>query len=304
MSTVLKKEISLVAFMTIVSAALFWFLTSPIVPLYHPAVLIILLFVVAAWLACLAVTLAFTSGINSTVTMITLTLLLIIFGRANLYILGAAVIFVALLAIARFFIKRDLNSYIRYRTKQSFYAGVKNLLMATVVLAAGISAPHVAQGLATDNLILPEETVRLLIRPFEPYWQQNLPGYSSGMTVDELIDSQLQDELTGSPQQVALQKEFIQQQLSQQLGAPVGGEQDMAAIVTSVINDRLKNVAQSNPLITIILFFSLIILVSRIFLPLLAIPILSLIAIIIYLAKKAHLIKQISVSQPVDRLQL
>jgi hypothetical protein len=289
MDAAVKKEISIDIFVVLFTALLFWLLVSTNILVDNLALQLLLIFALPIWISCLAIALALVSNYSAIILNILIPVILIIFGIPQVEIIVAAIIIIALLASARLFFVRELKSRIEYKTRYTFYSGTKLLIMVVIVIITGISMPHIMESLMSDEALIPESSVRLILKPYEPYIASSVPGGSFDMSINQAIADQPSAQ---TQQDVPLMERRL-----------IGSE-NISSVITSVLNDQIKSLSHNYPIITPIIIFALVVLVSRLLIPIFALFLLLLIAFFIWLSRQSKLINLISVSKPVEHLEL
>lgn len=308
MEAALKKEIGLDIFIILFTAALFWLLVSASIVINAPFVLVFILLAIPVWISCLAITLALVSNYSAILLNLLIPAILLVFGISQIAIIAAATIIAALLTAARLMFVHELHSHVEYQTRFVFYAGTKLLIMAIIIIITGISMPHITKSLMSDDALIPESTVKLLLKPYEPYIAKNIPGGSLDVSIEQTVQFQLEEQYPGNPEEVARQMEIMNEQpaeqLSDQFQQDISPQEDISSVVTSVMNNEIRSLTNKYPMITPIIIFAVIILASRIIIPFFSVFLLILISSFVWLSRKANLIKLFSVSKPVEHLEL
>lgn len=308
METAVKKEIGLDILLIIFTAALFWMLVSTSVIVNAPIVLVLIILAIPVWISFLAITLALVSNYSAMLLTVLVPFILALFGITQMEIIAAAILIMGLIGSARFMFVHELKSRVEFKTRLIFYSGTKLLIMAVIIMLTGISMPHITKSLMSDDELIPEPTVKLLLKPYEPFIAKSIPGGSLDVSINRTIELQLQEQYPGNPQEVARQMEIINNQLAKQLSdqfnQKISPQEDISSVVTSVINKEIRSLTVTYPVLTPIAIFGVIILASRIIIPFFSIFILIFIASLIWASRKINLIKLLSVSKPVEYLEL
>lgn len=308
MEAVTKKEIGIDVFLLAFSALLFWLLLSTDIIVNNPIVLMLLILAVPLWLSCLAIALTLVSNYSAALLIILIPIILVGLGMLRIEIVAAAVLITALLVSARFIFVRELKSRIEIKTHYVFYSGTKLLVLAFIIVITGISMPYITQSIMADEAVIPESTVKLLLKPYEPFIAKSMPGGSLDVSIDQVVEQQMQQQYPGNPEEAARQKDIVGKQLTEQLSnqfeQDISPSQDISSIVTSVLNKQIYSLTSKYPIMTPIAIFVLVVLVSRLVVPIISIFLLFVIASLVSLARKAKLINLLSVSKSVEYLEL
>ena len=308
MEVAVKKEIGIDIFTLSFTGLLFWSLMSTGILINNPLVLILLILVIPVWVSCLAIALAFVGNRSAVLLSLLIPVILVLFDITQIVLIAAAIIISALLASARFIFVHELKSRVEYKTRHVFYLGTKLLVMAIIIIITGISMPHITQSIMSDEAFIPESVVSWLIKPYEPYIAKTIPGGSLDVSFEQVIDDRLQQQYPGNPEAIELQKEIISGQLSKQLSNDPQQEplmsEEVSSVAASVLNNQIRSLTNNFPIITPIAIFAIVILVSRFIIPILTVSLLISIASLVWLSRKCHLVKLLSVSKPVEHLEL
>lgn len=307
MTTIVKKELGLTIFLVLLSISQFVLFTFFPPTLQQPLLLVLFLGIFLLWLCVLAINLALLSRLYSWLSLLVIVGVFTLFARAQITALVGAFIFLLLALYARQVLLRELGSRIEFHTRSVFYHGLKYLLMGAIILLLGIAMPTLTQNIMSDDEVVPESLVRLLLKPYEPYLQNLFPGSTSTSQLEDIVASQIANEPAAGnlPRE---QQQFYSQQIASQLlaslPANIASTNDIATVITEVINNRIRLYSNANPLITPVIIFALVIIISRFVVAWLAIPPLLMTTLLIYIGRKAKLFKLLTLSKPVDKLEL
>jgi len=161
--------------------------------------------------------------------------------------------------------------------------------------------PLVTQSLVSDEDLLPESTVQFLLRPYEPYLQKNIPGASLDSSLEEIMNSQLQQQTPPG------QQPMVPPEIAELLDSPSqksSASANLSTMITANVNNQIRHVSRQYPVTVPLMLFAVIILASRVIVPVLSIVPLVITALLIWLSRKANLVKLISQSLPVEHLEL
>jgi hypothetical protein len=302
------KEICIDIFVLVFTALLFWMLVSTDILVNNFFILLVTVLAVPVWIAVLAVALGMVSNKSAVLLILLVPVILVLFGFNEIAIIVAALLIAALMFAARLSIIGDHKSRKKYKTRYVFYPGTKLLVMATIILITGISMSDITKSLQSEDELIPESSVNLLLKPYEPFLVKNIPGGSLDASIGETIDIQLQEQYADNPAQLEMQREMIHKeltdQLSDQFNQEISTEDNISTVVTRVLNEKIHSITNDYPAFTPVVIFAIVILVARIFIPVISIVLLLLIAFIILVSRKSNLIKLLDVSEPVEHLEL
>lgn len=174
-----QKEVGLVVFVLVVSAGAF-LLTSLFV---HQGrfnlTAIIVILTLAAWLWAALLTMAL--GLlqhpgSSAVVVLGVPATLALVGLGQLPALIAALLLIALLASARYAIRNDVISRLRYRSSEMFTRGARLVVFGVIVVALGIAWPALSDRLSPAEIRLPVTVVEEIVRRIVPALPAGLSG--------------------------------------------------------------------------------------------------------------------------------
>ncbi len=206
---------------------------------------------------------------------------------------GAGLLAIATL-IASVVVRDQLDDYVRFRTRQIFWGATKVVIIGTVAALAGLYFPVLVMQLQGGSLQVSEHSVEPLVRPLTPIVQSLLPGYRPEQPLSQLVDNTVLQQLPLS----------VQKQLAQQLKTPRPEPVTITTVVTQWLNQHLNRFAQESPMVV-----SLLILIPTFFTiwflsPVLLWPSLLLIAGLLWVFKRLHLVRIESRPEPVEHLTL
>ncbi len=303
MEVIVKKSIGLTVALLLLSVALFSLVIFTSTLPLNPAISITLAVVVVVWLSVLAINIALLTRPYAWINILSVTGLFILFARAQLEAFIGALFFLVFAATARRAITHELANRIEYSTRAAFYPGLKYLVMGTVLLGIGFAVPFMTASLLSDDQVVPESLVRFLLKPYQPYLQKILPSGA--------LDSSFEDTMAAVLNQQSLtdnipleQRQSYVEEISQQLSLDRSGTDNIATVITAIINNKIRLYSHANPVLIPIFIFAIAIIVSRIVIVWLAHPPLLVVALFVWLARQTKLVKLVSVSQPVEKLVL
>lgn len=303
MESILKKEIGLTVGVLLLSGSLFALFTAKAISPTQPALLITLAVLFLLWVCLLAISLALVSRTLAWINLLAIAGIFIVLTRGQVAAIIGAAVFLLLSFTARQVIQRELDSRIEYSTRAAFYSGIKYIIMGAAVLLIGFATPYITQTLINQDEVVPESLIRLLMRPYQPYLKDIVSPELPTSASTDLIVSELSEQPDASGLSAA-QRELYAQQIAQRLTQNEPNTENIAAIITEVINNKIRLYSRANPALTPIFIFLLAIIVTRIAVSWLAQPPLLLVALLIWIARKVRFIHLLSLSRPVEKLEL
>jgi hypothetical protein len=239
-------------------------------------------------------------------------ILLLILGVFRLDVaIGAIVVFVILIAVQRR-LSWELNSRVNVHVIPVFSVATRHVIVALLISLITLSLPTLAQSFDRNQISIPPKTVATLISPFEGVIQNLLPGYTTGSTIDQMIDRQLRNQLSSIPGAEAVvpaellssQRATIRQEFSKQFGMPITGQETLADVLANIVNKYLRQMAAENRFVAIGFIIALTLVTVRIAVPVLVWPALFLIRIILRLSEQIGLITILRTQVTVERMSL
>lgn len=303
MEIILKKEMGLTACVLLLSGSLFALFTAKAISPTQPVLLITLAVLFLLWVCLLAISLALVSRTFVWINLLAIVGIFIVLTRGQVEAIIGASVFLLLSLTARQGIQRELNSRIKYSTRAAFYSGIKYIIMGAAVLLIGFATPYITQTLISKDEVVPESLIRLLLRPYQPYLKDIMSPELPASTSTDLIASELGEQPSANSLSED-QRELYARQISERLTQNKPNTENIATIITKVINNKIRLYSRANPALTPIFIVLLAIIVTRIAVSWLALPPLLLIALLIWIARKIRLIHLLSLSRPVEKLEL
>jgi len=302
------KEISLVITVLALTALLFWRLNTVTATSLYVLVLTALVVLSVLWIALLVISLGLVrSKAIAALLIIAVPLSLIIIGQAQLGVVGAALILVLMLLTARSSSKEEVANRINYSTVQIFNISTRLVFIGLIVCVAGLYMSSINSAFSSDEIKIPQQPIRVILKPFEQLIQNSIPNYSPDATINQLMQNKLEEQLAALPPGTVItpqQKEDALQDLSKQFGQQLSGEENTSEVVTSALNTQINKLVKQSPLLATLATIVLIILVARFISPIFVWPLLGVIAVIIFTARKTGLVQLISSEETVERLWL
>lgn len=305
-----KKEIGLTIFVCIYGTLFFFGLASIFEPNQSWSTLLIIVLTLSAilWVAFEAVSLALVHHIGSSAALVLTPSLTVIVAGYSAFALGSGALLAIILFVADRSIAREVRSRVKYSAISVFLRGVRLMVLGLFIAAAGLSLPLVAERLSSEQIRVPEQYLEWLLAPLEPFLGNLFPGVSRDQTIDALIESRLQQQLSELSEDVTVssaQVEQVRQQLSRQLDSELTGQEKLSTVVARLLNGYINRLTadQNSPLVPIILLV-LALLAARALVPIIVWPVLAVIALTIIAAKQVGLAYVVRSQATVERLQL
>jgi len=283
-----QKELALVVTTVLLSAVLYWWTYAVIGDADLIVVKAVAITVFALlWLGLATFTLGLANSFSSGTTLILLPpLLLIIAGRAHFGVIGAALLLLLFTALARLKITTEIKNRIKYSTVQAFYGGGRYMVFGIIISLAGLAIPYLSDRFTTENIIVPEESIAFLIRPFEGALINLLPQLNQTQVIQTPNPS---ESIPGSiPEPPVIQTT----------------PDSLSSIVTELINERLSSITRQSPFIAALIVILLMLVTVRLLVPIVVWPVLGLIALFIYIAQQTGFAYILKNEATVETLQL
>lgn len=300
-----RKEISIAVAVLVLNALLFWRLNTIAATNLYVFVLAALIILSVLWIALLVISLSLIrSKAIAAGLIIIVPLTLIVIGRAHIGVVGAALILTLILLIARAHSKKEVANRIHYSTIQIFSVSTRLVFIGLIVCITGLSTPAISTAFNSEEIVIPQQPIRIALKPFEQLIQNSIPNYSSQATINQLIQDQLARQMEPGTVITPGEKEAALKNLSAQLGQPLSGEENIIQIITNTINTQINKLIKQSPLMATLSTIFIIIIVARFISLAFVWPLLGVIALIIFIARKTGFVQLISSEEPVERLWL
>lgn len=304
MNTGQQKQFSLVILMLIYSGLMFWYAAYNIsVISVYPIVLVAGIIALTFWVALLTLALGLLESPIASITLIFgLPVMLVIVGRGSTGSIGAAIILGIILGAAQNRIRAEIKGRIKFHVFPTFFQGVRYVLFGLLVIIAGLSMNRIIDSFSEGGVQIPESYVVTISQPL----MNALTGSGTSLlpqdTVDDVVDQQIEQAYPNLPPEEKLK---LKEQVQSQSASPLGEINDqLPQMITSTVNHQLGLITRDNPVITAVMLLISLIIFSRIFIPIIAVPILSLMALIIIISRQLGLIFVIKTQETVERLKL
>ncbi len=231
----------------------------------------------------------------------------VLVGRASLPAFIGAAILLLTTFLARSIIAREINSRVNFNTRVIFRDGVKVLILGLAVSLLALSFPLLRSSAEQGALTIPMPYVEAIVNPLTPALARYLPGYERGNTINDIIDAQIAKQAADLPAGFVVppeQRETIRADLSKQLGISIRGDETMPVLVTRYVNQYVKSLAKGDGLLVVIVLLVAALLALRAIIPILAWPVLAVIAALLYLSQRIGLISVIRTQVTIERMRL
>lgn len=193
------KEIGLTVVTLLCSSLFLGFLSQSLVSALLPWRTGVLVAASLLWVAQIAFTVALVSnGFLLAVLIIGVPLLVVPFGAEWISAAAAAVLLMVGLLQARWIIRENISSRVRYRTVPTFYAACRWLLLALVAAAASTAVPTVTERLRREVIVIPEQAIAPALQPLAAALPVSVSGQETQLitqitaTINRYVTSILQ----------------------------------------------------------------------------------------------------------------
>ncbi|MDP3997618.1 MAG: hypothetical protein Q8P73_03930 [bacterium] len=295
MTTTATKETIL-----IIIAALFSvvnFLIFSAVATLHPtgAVTALLIILNTLWLVVIALAMFLSRSLWSKAALtIVPSFAVTLAGAGAAGALGGAFLLLVSLLVGLRSIKREAANRINYTTWYMFGPGLRIIVIGLILALAGLLLPELRQVIAQDGLQISEQQTAAIIKPIQPLLKDYLPTTDTNANIDDLIDAQVKQQTGGAITAADIsdeQRAEIKQQISRQFNQPITGQETLASVVTTRVNNTLRNLTQNNALLVALVIIVLAFLTLRALVPIVVWVLLLLMIIVVYLTRKTGLAK-------------
>lgn len=304
-----KKEIGVIAAMCLVTLLEFFsFATFLPQAAAKPAFAVVLVLLSIVWVSCAAVAFALVGSRSGlAVLLIFPAAVTVIISRLLPVAIGGAILLSIFCLMAQRTLVREVRNRVYYQTSHVFGSGIRLLTLGLMVGLTGLVLPILNATPGSYQLRVTERQIEPLLKPFEAYIGQLLPGFRPDASIDELIDEQIRQQEAQLPEGVELseqQREVARQQLGRQLQQKLTGQESVATIVANSLNQSVSKITSQNPLLASLILVALVFLTLRALVPFLIWPILGVTAGLIYILRQAGLIYVARTQAMIERLQL
>lgn len=309
MTNAAQKEIGLVIF-----ALLFGAVGLAAYTMLLPAAIetwsytVILVAIALLWLAVMLVTLSMCRRALSVIalTLLPATMAIVMSGFSAVVIGGALLLAVFTLLAQRTLLREEQNR-LQYKTTQFFSSATRLLALGLMIMLTCLAWPVLTDSVKNTRFVISDQQVGPLLRPLEPIIRDFFPGYSSGASIDELIDATLAEERKKLPPGTVidpLQEQQVRADMRARLGANLKGNESLATIVADRVNGSVNTLAAQNPVQASLILAVLALLTLRALLPLVVWPTLGLVALLVKIAVSSHLASITTQEVLMERLRL
>lgn len=303
-----KKEIGLVA-VACLYTVLFWIGLALFIGTAEPTsspLMVVITLAAIIWVIMVDFAMAVTPLIMSTVAIIVVAAgMVVVTGRASYASLIGAVLLAILLASAKQSMSREITNRVRYSTTQIFSAGARATMLGLVIAISSLSLPLISQNIFEEQLAIPEDYIVKAAQPLDPVIARLFPGTSGGSTIDDLINTQLAQQLPPGAVVTEAQRAVLRQELAVQIGSSkLAGSETFSRIAAQRVNSALKDLAHRNPLILAIALVIIVFLTLKALVPLLIWPVLGGLAGAMALARLVGLTYLLRTEATIERVTL
>ena len=303
------KELILVSAVLLWSVILFFAIAS-LAPniVDHPLIALPLIFAGTIWLSLTAIGMVV---VKNTTTKSALNIgsavAVILAGLFDIGAIGGGILLALSLSAAQRRFTAEADNRIHFRVAQVFPLGIRLLVVGLIVAVAGLSLPIVRQYIDREGLAVDEKQIEFATKPLEPLLNNIAPGIRPSLTMDDLIDQEIQRQQANLPEGYVIppdQKEVLRKQLGETFGQDLSGQETYSQIIASRLNSVLQRVVESNTLIVSIVIILLAFLALRAIIPILTWIVVGLIAVLLYVARKLDILHIEETQGIIRRLEL
>lgn len=309
MTNAAQKEIGLVVFTLLASAAaltMYVVLLPGAIDAWLYTIILVVTFLL--WLALMLVTLAIC---RRALSVMALTLGpgagAIAMSGFSAVAIGGALFLAIFTVLAQRTLLREEQNRLYFRTTHFFASATRLLALGLMIMLTSLAWPVLTDSVKSTRFVISDQQVAPFLRPLEPMIRDFFPGYSSGASIDELIDATLAEEKKKLPPGVAIdprQEQQIRADMSARLGVSLKGNESLATLVADRINGYVNTLATQNPVQASVILAVLVFLTLRALLPLAVWPTLGLVALLVKIAVSSHLASITTQEVMMERLRL
>jgi len=327
-----KKEIGLVVTTTVYSFLFFLAIAVFIDDaIQNIGVAILLLLAGILWAAIISPSLALAKSWFAIIGLIAIpALIVIIVGLGKTGSIVAALLLAALCIGARYAFIWEFDNNIRYSPYRIYPRGTKIVIYAAVVATIGISFSTTSELIDTDSIKVENDQISAFIEPLKPIIERivnqvqgSIPFLTQQIqtnSLDQIIDQTLAQELakyppgTISPAQEEDIRRQIEEAVSSQQTEIVAEPNSIinqfitpefiTPIVTNFINQQIKNVSESYPILFPLLIIAVVFLALRVLMPVFTGLSILAITLIVFISIKLNLVKLSRSQAEVEKIEL
>lgn len=308
MTNTAKKEIGITLFAVLVTAVVFTVLAIALPLLHRWPLAVSLAMLVIIWLALMLVVLTLGRRVLTTAVLCLVPgILLVLLSRLNPVVIGGAVLLSIFTLLASRTLIREEQNRLYYRTTHLFGGAARLLTLGTLIAVTSLAWPVLEDSVKNARFEISERQVAPLLKPIEPIIGDFFPGYSSGASIDELIDASVAEEKKNLPPGASIdpaQEARIRQDIKDRLGENITGREGLAAVVAGKINRQINTMATQNPVQASLILAILAFLTLRALLPFIVWPTLILVAALVQLVIHSQLGRIETQEVVMERLRL
>lgn len=278
-------------------------------PIPESGVIITLLVILnIIWAISLIITLALSKHIASTIITVAAPAVIVVLAGQDLYgALGGAVLLAFTLIASRRSFREEITNRIEFKPYSVFRYGTRFVIIGLILALAGLLLPEIRESVSQEGIKVSEKQISVAIKPIEPLIEDFAPGVSTTGTVDDFIDSQIEEQIGQLPEGVTIseeQRQQLRQEIARQFNQPITGRETLASVMTNKINQTLQNITQGNALIVALVIIILAFLTLRAFVPMVSWLIIGIIYLVIIVGKKAGLFLVTEKTATIKHLEL
>jgi hypothetical protein len=216
-------------------------------------------------------------------------LMTVLIGGFGVHALVGAALLLAGLSTGAHTISGTIKNRIAFKTPDIFMLGSRYITLGLLSALIALLFPLLLS--AAEGAQVESKHLVPLLRPLEPALGQLTGGYRISQRIDDI-----------NPQLDRQQRDALHQQLSQQYGTQVTGQESILDLVAAQFNQVLRTLTRNQRIIFILTAIILFYTAVRIFIPLLLWPIMGLILATIWLGRHAGVVTVSETPATVQRL--
>lgn len=296
---------ALVCYSFALAVALRLFLNDTI--LSQPWLLSVLIILGTIAVALLAIVFAVvTSRAAITVVILAFVALILLLSRLGIGAIAGSALLAFCFLNARASLRQEIGNRIYYRTAPIFRSGSKMILIGFIVAGIGVIYPFLLEKVKDKQVTIRPIVIEPFFKPVEPFIAQIIPGYSSGQTINNLLESQLASSADNRiPDELRdQQRDVARQRLEQQLNQKLSGHETLPEVAARTASRQVTIFIQRYPLLSTLVLLVFLFFTFNILVPLLIWPVILVISAFVWLFIKVGLFHRVLTLVEVERLQL
>lgn len=194
-----------------------------------------------------------------------------------------------------------------FRIRPTVMPGIRLLLAGILLVVVTFLLPEVRQLITDGKILVPADTIAVVLRPAAPFIASLLPGYTADSTVDDLINQQIAQQQAALPEGFVIppqEKQRALQEISRSVGMPLEGSETLPDILTNYSNQYIQSLTSRDGILVTIILIAIGLLAVRALVPLFAWVVLGISFGLFFIARRARLITIVETQVSAQQLKI